>query len=209
MPRSPLRGVRISCDMDARKASLAALVSCSWWLRSCSRSTRRRASTSSPTQTTPTTLPSRSCLGSADTCRCTCLRCVCENISRSKQPQRLPCTAPISAVRTAPGQLPPSPCPLMREAELPPPPPLGMFCSKGSSSIEERSAAAGAAPGGEAASGPRPRSCSMILWNGWPTTSTAWMEVISESLRFQTVTFSRESTAKMGALAELISSWSS
>ena len=69
MPRRPLSGVRISCEQHARKASFASLVACSSRFRTCVSSMRIRASTSSPTHTAPTTLPSLSCLGSADTCR--------------------------------------------------------------------------------------------------------------------------------------------
>mmetsp|Transcript_52906 Transcript_52906/g.121438 ORF Transcript_52906/g.121438 Transcript_52906/m.121438 type:complete len:278 (+) Transcript_52906:842-1675(+) len=101
MPSSPLRGVRISCDMHARKASLASLVFCSSRFLSCASITRLRASTSSPTHTAPTARPSLPYLGSADTCRWICRLCNCDTISRSKRSQRWPWMAAVSARRTA------------------------------------------------------------------------------------------------------------
>mmetsp|Transcript_14878 Transcript_14878/g.45452 ORF Transcript_14878/g.45452 Transcript_14878/m.45452 type:complete len:229 (-) Transcript_14878:993-1679(-) len=66
MPSRPLSGVRIPCDMQARKWSLERFSRSSSIIWLCFCSTRRRASTSSPTQTAPMTAPLASTRGSAE-----------------------------------------------------------------------------------------------------------------------------------------------
>mmetsp|Transcript_21205 Transcript_21205/g.67749 ORF Transcript_21205/g.67749 Transcript_21205/m.67749 type:complete len:236 (+) Transcript_21205:1359-2066(+) len=97
MPSKPLSGVRISCDMQARKWSFCSLERCSSRISRCFSSMRRRAITSSPMQTAPLGRPSSLSCGSADTCSSTCRPCTLDWIIISKHSTRSPLTALCSA----------------------------------------------------------------------------------------------------------------